>query len=136
MFISCLLSYFVLTSTIAQSTGTIISSYTADSAKWMKNTAENEFIKFSNHSQLGSGLTIGGAFLSIMGGTMYANRITTYANGATSINTSKETGGLALMVVGGITSLVGTCFIIEAPIHIKRAALIMNANGIGVKVKM
>jgi hypothetical protein len=102
----------------------------------MKNTAENEFVKFSNHSQLGSGLTIGGAFISIMGGTMYANRITTYANGNTSINTSKETVGLALMVVGGIASLVGTYFIIEAPIHIKRAALIMNANGIGVKIKM
>jgi len=121
---------------LAQSTGTIISAYTSDSAKWMKNTAQTELIKFSNHSQIGSGLTIGGAFMSILGSTMYASRITTYANGATSINTSKESGGMAMMVIGGLTSLVGTYFIIEAPTHVRRAALIMNANGIGVKLKM
>jgi hypothetical protein len=102
----------------------------------MKNSAQTELIKFSNHSQFGSGLTIGGALISIMGGTTYANRVITYANGATSINTSKESGGLAMMVAGGLISLVGTYFIIEAPIHIRRAALIMNANGVGVKIEM
>jgi|GEM_PF-3039945 len=136
LFLNCVVFYFIVGTAFSQSTATILTREDKDTNTWMNNSPQTELIKFSNHSQIGSGLIIGGSFMSILGSTMYASRITTYANGATSINTSKESGGMAMMVIGGLTSLVGTYFIIEAPTHVRRAALIMNANGIGVKLKM
>ena len=40
------------------------------------------------------------------------------------------------MVVGGLLSLTGFVFILEAPVHIKRAAIILNATGVGIKYKL
>jgi hypothetical protein len=37
---------------------------------------------------------------------------------------------------GGILSLIGLIYTLEAPIHLKRAALIMDNNGVGVSIDL
>lgn len=57
---------------------------------------------------------------------------------ANSINATSGTGeedAKMVLFLGVTTALVGTCFIIEAPKHIKNAGLILSDNGIGVKIK-
>jgi hypothetical protein len=47
----------------------------------------------------------------------------------------KQDVGKMLTAVGGITALVGTIMIIEAPLHIKNAGLILSGGGVGLTVK-
>lgn len=44
-------------------------------------------------------------------------------------------GGLTI-VAGGVMSLIGFIYTLEAPIHIKRASVLLNDNGVGIKVKL
>jgi hypothetical protein len=53
-----------------------------------------------------------------------------------STNKSKLAMGKALTVVGGLSSLVGTILVIEAPCHIKNAGLILSGNGGGLIIKI
>ena len=45
-------------------------------------------------------------------------------------------GGPFLITAGGVLSLIGLVYILEAPIHIKRASLLLDKYGIGVKIKL
>jgi hypothetical protein len=58
---------------------------------------------------------------------------TQYVDG---VNTTKKTVGTILSITGGIFSLIGTHHVIEAPIHIKNAGLILSGNGVGIVIKM
>ena len=41
-----------------------------------------------------------------------------------------------MLIAGSLMSLIGTVLIIESHQHIKRAGLLLNGNGVGVKVKI
>jgi hypothetical protein len=43
--------------------------------------------------------------------------------------------GIMFSVVGGISALAGTIMLIEAPLHIKNAGLILSGGGVGLTVK-
>ena len=47
----------------------------------------------------------------------------------------KQDVGKMLTAVGSITALVGTIMLIEAPLHIKNAGLILSGGGVGLTVK-
>jgi hypothetical protein len=44
--------------------------------------------------------------------------------------------GTALMIAGGMLSLVGAYYVIEAPIHIKKAGLILSTNSVTLTYKL
>lgn len=48
----------------------------------------------------------------------------------------KIENGKLLSVTGLLVGLAGVCYTIEAPIHIKRAALLLSGKGVGVKVRI
>ena len=53
-----------------------------------------------------------------------------------STQTYKQNAGSVLMAAGGIVSLIGMVYVIEAPIHIKRASIYLDGNGVGIKIKL
>lgn len=71
-----------------------------------------------------------GAILSTIGGVVTGIGSIMYVQ--------KEFDGLeyAVIGVGGIMSLVGLIYTLEAPIHIKRASLLMDQNGVGVIINL
>jgi hypothetical protein len=114
-----------------------------------------ELQTYTKHHYAGLGLTIGGSGLGLLGVNLIANStyqvpvysptyfdINTgqpynYITGyKTEINRSKRISGYTLSIIGGVASLIGTYYTLEAPIHIKRAGLILNGNGVGVKIKL
>jgi hypothetical protein len=48
----------------------------------------------------------------------------------------REKEGIFGVMVGGIITAVGMYYLIEAPIHLKRAGILMNENGVGIKIKL
>lgn len=87
-----------------------------------------ELQKYTKHHRIGLGLGIFGLGLGALGTNIKAN----------SINATSGTGGndgKMVLFLGVATAIVGTCFIIEAPNHIKNAGLILSGNGIGVKIQ-
>ena len=44
--------------------------------------------------------------------------------------------GIMFTVVGGISALAGTIMLIEAPLHIKNAGLILSGGGVGLTIKI
>jgi hypothetical protein len=108
-----------------------------------------ELQTYAKHHYTGLGLTIGGSGLTLLGVNLIANstrQVPIYYiyNGVnygisgyeTEVIQSKRTSGYALSIIGGIASLIGTYYIIEAPIHIKRAGLILSGNSVGLKIKL
>jgi hypothetical protein len=84
-------------------------------------TAGDELKLYTKHFYTGTALTLaGGAILSI-------------SSAIAMRNGGDPTPGL---VIGSLISIIGAGFIIEAPIHIKRAGIILNENGVGIKVKL
>lgn len=84
-------------------------------------TPGNELHLFTRHTYIGYSLTM-------LGSVVIAT--STYA----SVSTNKTPiGGY---VAGGIIALTGSIFLLEAPIHIKKAGLLLNENGVGVKIKI
>lgn len=88
------------------------------------NTPGAELMLYTKHHNIGVTLSMGGVILSGVGGYMYLN--STY-------NKSKYNTGI---IIGGTLSLIGFVYLIEAPVHIKRAAILLNENGVGVKIKL
>jgi hypothetical protein len=81
----------------------------------------DELKLYTKHFYTGTALTLaGGAILSI-------------SSAVAITNGTDPTPGL---VIGSLISIVGAGFIIESPIHIKRAGIILNENGVGIKVKL
>ena len=52
------------------------------------------------------------------------------------IITKGEDGGPFLITAGSVLSLIGLVYILEAPIHIKRASLLLDKYGVGVKINL
>lgn len=82
----------------------------ADTCGWKCHTAGYELIKSSKHFYTGFALTIAGAGVALM-----------------PVEDRQGT-----VIIGAVTSLIGAIFIAESHIHIKRAGVIMNRNGIGI----
>ena len=117
--------------------------------EWMYNTPGYELKKFTNHHYLGIGAITSGSAISYLGIYLYSNSTNTQQNisydpntglwdvyNVTKVNKTKQISGGIITVIGGLISLTGTYFILEAPTHIKRAGLIMNQNGVGIKIKL
>ena len=83
--------------------------------KWLNNSPGDELKKYSRHFYLGTAFTI------IGGGLIYLG--------------IEEDSPFAFYS-GSALSLSGTILILEAPLHIKRAGVIMNKNGIGIQMKL
>lgn len=85
--------------------------------KWFKNSPGDELKKYSKHFYIGSSLTLVGS------GLIYL-----------SLQDPADLSGLGY--VGVITSLIGTVLVIESPIHLKRAGILLNNNGVGLQIKL
>ena len=57
-----------------------------------------------------------------------------YAGSGVLINDKQFNNSVTIF--GGVVSLIGVGFIIESHWHSKRAGLLLNQNGIGVKIKL
>lgn len=85
-------------------------------------TPGRELTLYVKHHNKGLILTLAGGL--IMGG------------GTRLLSESDSALPKIVMVIGGLLSLTGFVFILEAPVHIKRAAIILNATGVGIKFKL
>jgi hypothetical protein len=102
-------------------------------------TAGSELNLFVKHHYRGMVLSLGGGLLVGTGSILYANSVTYlsgpgYSGVVKKVNDTKNVGGIIGMSLGGALSLVGLFYVLEAPIHVKRASLIMNENGVGISV--
>jgi len=107
-----------------------------------------ELQTYARHHYAGVGLSIGGSVMTLMGINLLAtstkqvpiyymdNGISYIVGYDTEIIQSKRTSGSALSIIGGIVTLIGTYYTLEAPIHIKRAGLILSGNSVGLKIKL
>ena len=84
-------------------------------------SAGDELREFSKKMYMGYSLTALGS------GVIVTSTLTNFSDGKVPVF------GYA---IGGALTLFGTYFILEAPIHINRAGLILNQNGIGVKIDL
>jgi hypothetical protein len=102
-------------------------------------TAGSELNLFVKHHYRGMVLSLSGGLLVGTGSILYANSVTYlsgpgYSGVVKKVNDTKNVGGIIGMSLGGALSLVGLFYVLEAPIHVKRASLIMNENGVGISV--
>jgi hypothetical protein len=84
-------------------------------------TPGTEISKYVKHHYTGMILSFGGAAITSIGSFSYMN--------------GNEFSGVVIGA-GGILSLIGLIYTLEAPIHLKRAALIMDNNGVGVSIDL
>ena len=70
-----------------------------------------------------------GVVLTLAGGAIMAG-------GAGLLSQSNSVLPKIGMVVGGLLSLTGFVYILESPVHIKRAAIMLNATGVGIQFKL
>ena len=103
-------------------------------------SAGSELRLYTNHHYFGMGLSVGGGAVVALGGYIYSNAVITITsqngNITNNINKNNIDTGKALMGLGGIVSLIGMVYVIEAPIHIKRASVYLDGNGVGIKIKL
>lgn len=84
--------------------------------KWYNNSPGDELRKYSKHFYTGTAFILGGSGLIYLG--------------------SRDSDLKPISVVGALISIVGTILVVEAPIHLKRAGILLNENGVGVKIKL
>ena len=82
------------------------------------NSSGNELRLYTKHFYIGTSLSLVGGTIGLISTRMISDGY-------------DASSGL---VIGGIISLIGVGFIIEAPIHIRNAGIILNQNGVGLKV--
>lgn len=104
------------------------------------NTPGVELMLYTKHHNIGVTLSMGGVILSGVGGYMYSNS-TYYTTNSIGMplkmtHKPKYNTGVTGIIIGGTLSLIGFVYLIEAPVHIKRAAILLNENGVGVKIKL
>jgi hypothetical protein len=75
----------------------------------------NELIQFEKQYSTGIGLSTIGLGVVFVGSTQQQK---------------------SLVVIGGITCLIGTFITIQSHSHIRNAGILLNENGIGVKIKL
>lgn len=85
------------------------------------NSAGDELLLYTKHFYTGTAIVLVGNTIGLV-----------FTSAAIS-NGDDPTPGL---VIGSLISLMGIGFIIQAPIHIKRAGLILNENGVGIKIRL
>lgn len=86
-------------------------------------TPGDELQLFTKHTYIGYSLTMLGSAVFVTS-TIYAT---------SSFTQKTPIGGY---IAGSIITLAGSIFLLEAPIHIKKAGLLLNENGVGVKIKI
>ena len=74
-----------------------------------------------------------GVVLSTIGGVVTGIGTLTYVK---NYSGDTFTSDIPVIVAGGIVYLIGLIYTIEAPIHIKRASLLMEKNGVGVIINL
>jgi hypothetical protein len=84
-------------------------------------TPGTEFNKYVKHHYRGVILSTVGGVVTGIGSIMYVNG---------------DDGSVFVISAGGILSLIGLIYSLEAPIHIKRASLLMDQNGVGISIKL
>jgi hypothetical protein len=103
-------------------------------------TPGSELNLFVKHHYRGLILSLSGGVLVGTGSFLYTNSSTyvmssSYVGGGyIKTNYTKKNSGIVGISLGGVLSLIGLVYVLEAPIHVKRAALIMNENGVGISV--
>jgi hypothetical protein len=110
-----------------------------------------ELQTYTKHHYTGLGLAMGGSVLMVSGISIANNNKTpkvigssiVYNQNTNSYDTTYFYGGSAnkglgigMAIVGGVLSLVGTYYTIEAPIHVRNAGLILSGNGVGIRIKL
>ena len=95
-------------------------------------SAGSELRLYTNHHYFGMGLSVGGGAVVALGGYITSQN----GNITNNINKNNIDTGKTLMGLGGIVSLIGMVYVIEAPIHIKRASIYLDGNGVGIKIKL
>ena len=88
----------------------------------LTNTPGKELNLYVKHHNKGLILTLAGGL--VMGGS------------AGLLSQSDSGLGTIGIVAGGLLALTGFVFTLEAPVHIKRAAIMLNATGVGIKFKL
>lgn len=89
----------------------------------------DELIKFSKHYYTSVYFTYGGAALFTFGTLSYSGVINDWG-------LDEDVAGIVFMGVGGGLVIAGTILNIESHIHAKKAGLLLNKNGIGVKINI
>jgi len=110
---------FLLCTTLSFCQTDTLKSVLIKEKKWINNSAGLELQKYTKHHYTGMLTTLGGLAMLGSGGFLYL-----------------DGGGnifLVMTSVGAAAALFGTYLTLEAPIHIKRAGIIFNSNGIGLK---
>ena len=113
-------------------------SYVATGQNEREKLAGLELKKFANHHYLGTALGVGGGVMFVAGYSIYNNA---YYNGQFSVSQmsdarNKRITGTYLMFGGHLLTLAGLVYKIEAPLHIKKAGLILSGNGVSINVKL
>lgn len=70
-----------------------------------------------------------GLIMACSGGLISGASFVIITNNSKSSNVLPTTG----LALGLALSLTGLGFLLEAPVHIKRASILLNANGVGIK---
>jgi hypothetical protein len=108
--------------------------------QWYENSPGKELRLYAKHQYTGIALVSIGSIIATTGSITNAKYVLSNPNNTGILSNDSSynifsPGGLRL-VVGIGTSIVGTILILEAPLHIKRAGIIMDSRGIGLKIKV
>lgn len=106
---------------------------------------------YHKQQRIGKICTIAGSLTTLIGvgliGTAQGQPVyTTYYDMSTGqqysaisgykTNTAQMATGTLFSIIGGIGSLVGVCYLLEAPLHIEKASLILKGNGASLKIDL
>ena len=105
-----------------------------------------ELKKFANHHYLGTGLSTGGGVFMLAGYFMISDasniRINSFQYSGEEGHRMREradkmeVNGIIFAGVGKLLAVAGVVYKIEAPLHIKKAGLILSGNGVGIRFKI
>jgi hypothetical protein len=107
--------------------------------------AGHELKKFANHHYIGTGLGVGGGVMIVAGYSMMmrgqsilnsAYIYDPYYQSQINNGNNKIITGTYLAWTGQLLTLAGLVYKIEAPLHIKKAGLILSGNGVGINVRL
>ena len=101
---------------------------------WINHTPGQEMRAYAKSHYTGVSLGLAGGSLIALGTIVnyeYRTNNPNFGPGLFGIP-----GGYTMMGAGILTTLIGTVFLIEAPIHLKRAGVIMDHRGVGVSIKL
>ena len=133
-----ILGALLLLSTISFSQDTLNSSIMSTSEyPWLNNTPGQELKLYTKNHNTGIVLSLVGSSL-IVSGNILNTRFRSNRSNINNYNNNYNVapGGIYIIGIGILTSIIGTVFILEAPVHIKRAGIILDQRGVGISVKL